>query len=205
MEQIALVGALLASYLIGSIPTSYVVGRVVKGIDLREHGSKNLGATNLFRVLGWRFAIPVGLFDAAKGFIPTALIGPAVSEGMLIPLICGIVAVLGHMFSPFVGFKGGKGVATGAGVVLAMAPLAVLAAFLLWAVLVYLTGYVSLGSIVAAAILPLLTLWLYPGRPAVVWIEAGLAALIIWMHRTNIRRLLNGTESRVGKREGAPS
>ena len=205
MEQIALVGALLASYLIGSIPTSYVVCRVVKGIDLRDHGSKNLGATNLFRLMGWRFAIPVGLFDMAKGFVPTALIGPAVSEGMLFPLVCGMVAVLGHMFSPFVGFKGGKGVATGAGVVLAMAPLAFLGAFLVWAILVYLTGYVSLGSVVAAAILPLLTLWLYPGRPTVVWIEAGLGALIIWMHRANIRRLLNGTESRFRKREGAPS
>ncbi len=205
MEQIALVGALLASYLIGSIPTSYVVCRVVKGIDLRDHGSKNLGATNLFRLMGWRFAIPVGLFDMAKGFVPTALIGPAVSEETLFPLVCGMVAVLGHMFSPFVGFKGGKGVATGAGVVLAMAPLAFLGAFLVWAVLVYLTGYVSLGSVVAAAILPLLTLWLHPGKPTVFWIEAGLGALIIWMHRANIRRLLNGTESRFRKREGAPS
>jgi len=182
-----------------------VVCRVVKGIDLRDHGSKNLGATNLFRVLGWRFAIPVGMFDMAKGFIPTAVIGPAVSSGLLFPLICGVVAVLGHMFSPFVGFKGGKGVATGAGIVLAMAPVAFLVAFLTWAVLVYVTGYVSLGSVVAAAILPLLTLWLYPDRLTVVYIETGLATLIIWMHRANIRRLLNGTESRFGKREGAPS
>ena len=205
MEQIALAGALLVSYLIGSIPTSYVVCRVVKGIDLREHGSKNLGATNLFRLLGWRFAIPVGLFDMAKGFVPTAFIGPAVSGGILVPLLCGLAAVLGHMFSPFVGFRGGKGVATGAGIVLALAPLAFGVAFLVWAVLVYLTGYVSLGSVVAAAILPLVTLWLYPDRLTVVWIEAGLATLIIWMHRANIRRLLNGTESRFGKREGAPS
>jgi glycerol-3-phosphate acyltransferase PlsY len=109
------------------------------------------------------------------------------------------------MFSPFVGFRGGKGVATGAGVVLAIAPLAFLGAFILWGVLVYLTGYVSLGSVVAAAVLPFLTLWLYPGRPAAVGIEAGLAALIIWMHRANIRRLLNGTESQFGKREGASS
>ncbi|TDJ54666.1 MAG: glycerol-3-phosphate acyltransferase, partial [Gemmatimonadetes bacterium] len=116
----------MLSYLIGSIPTSLLVGRLVKGIDLRQHGSKNLGATNLYRVLGWRYAVPVGLFDMAKGYVPVAVVGPAVSNGVLIPLLCGVAAVLGHMFSPFVGFKGGKGVATGAGVVLAMAPLAFL-------------------------------------------------------------------------------
>ncbi len=189
----------MLSYLIGSIPTSLLVGRLVKGIDLRQHGSKNLGATNLYRVLGWRYAVPVGLFDMAKGYFPVAVVGPAVSGGVLIPLLCGVAAVLGHMFSPFVGFKGGKGVATGAGVVLAMAPLAFLGAFGIWALLVFLTGYVSLGSVVAAASLPLLTVWLYPGRPAVLWITAALGALVVWMHRGNIGRLLKGTESRFGR------
>lgn len=189
----------MLSYLIGSIPTSLLVGRLVKGIDLRQHGSKNLGATNLYRVLGWRYAVPVGLFDMAKGYVPVAVVGPAVSGGVLIPLLCGVAAVLGHMFSPFVGFKGGKGVATGAGVVLAMAPLAFLGAFGIWALLVFLTGYVSLGSVVAAASLPLLTVWLYPGRPAVLWITAALGALVVWMHRGNIGRLLKGTESRFGR------
>lgn len=189
----------MLSYLIGSIPTSLLVGRLVKGIDLRQHGSKNVGATNLYRVLGWRYAVPVGLFDMAKGYVPVAVVGPAVSVGVLIPLLCGVAAVLGHMFSPFVGFKGGKGVATGAGVVLAMAPLAFLGAFGIWALLVFLTGYVSLGSVVAAASLPLLTVWLYPGRPAVLWITAALGALVVWMHRGNIGRLLKGTESRFGR------
>ncbi len=189
----------MLSYLIGSIPTSLLVGRLVKGIDLRQHGSKNLGATNLYRVLGWRYAVPVGLFDMAKGYFPVAVVGPAVSGGVLIPLLCGVAAVLGHMFSPFVGFKGGKGVATGAGVGLAMAPLAFLGAFGIWALLVFLTGYVSLGSVVAAASLPLLTVWLYPGRPAVLWITAALGALVVWMHRGNIGRLLKGTESRFGR------
>jgi len=188
------------SYLIGSIPTSFLVGRLVKGIDLRQHGSKNLGATNLYRVLGWRYAVPVGLFDIAKGYVPVAVIGPAVAGGVLIPLLCGVAAVLGHMFSPFIAFKGGKGVATGAGVVLAMAPLAFLVAFGLWMVLVFLTGYVSLGSVLAAASLPLLTAWLYPGRPAVLWITAALGALVVWMHRGNIGRLLKGTESRFGRK-----
>jgi glycerol-3-phosphate acyltransferase PlsY len=187
------------SYLIGSIPTSFLVGRL-KGIDLRQHGSKNLGATNLYRVLGWRYAVPVGLFDIAKGYVPVAVIGPAVAGGVLIPLLCGVAAVLGHMFSPFIAFKGGKGVATGAGVVLAMAPLAFLGAFGIWVVLLLLTGYVSLGSVAAAASLPFLTAWLYPDRPAVLWITAALGALVVWMHRDNIGRLLKGTESRFGRK-----
>ncbi len=199
MSPFALAGALVLCYLIGSIPTSLLVSRLVKGIDLRQHGSKNVGATNLYRVLGWRWAVPVGLFDIAKGYVPAAIVGPAVADGVLIPLLCGVTAVLGHMFSPFVGFKGGKGVATGAGVVLAMAPLAFLGAFGLWALLVFLTGYVSLGSVVAAASLPLLTLWLYPDRPTVLWITAALGALVVWMHRSNIGRLLKGTESRFGR------
>ncbi len=200
MNPFLLAGALVLSYLIGSIPTSFLIGRLVKGIDLRQHGSKNLGATNLYRVLGWRYAVPVGLFDMAKGYVPVAVIGPAVSGGVLIPLLCGVAAVLGHMFSPFIAFKGGKGVATGAGVVLAMAPFAFLGAFGIWIVLVFLTGYVSLGSVVAAASLPLLTVWLYPGRPAVLWITAALGALVVWMHRSNIGRLFKGTESRFGRK-----
>ena len=199
MSPFFLAGALVLCYLIGSIPTSLLVSRLVKGIDLRQHGSKNVGATNLYRVLGWRWAVPVGLFDIAKGYVPAAIVGPAVADGVVVPLLCGVAAVLGHMFSPFVGFKGGKGVATGAGVVLAMAPLAFLAAFGVWALLVFLTGFVSLGSVVAAASLPLLTLWLYPDRPTVLWITAALGALVVWMHRSNIGRLLKGTESRFGR------
>ena len=199
MNPFLLAGALVLSYLIGSIPTSLLVSRLVKGIDLRQHGSKNLGATNLYRVLGWRYAVPVGLFDIAKGYVPVAIVGPAVAPGVLIPLLCGVAAVLGHMFSPFISFKGGKGVATGAGVVLAMAPLAFLGAFGIWIVLVFLTGYVSLGSVVAAASLPLFSAWLYPDRPAVLWITAALGALVVWMHRGNIGRLLKGTENRFGR------
>ena len=107
---------LVASYLLGAIPTSYLAGRLVRGIDLREHGSRNLGATNLYRVLGWRFAIPVGLLDAAKGLIPVLVFAPRVSDSQVFALVCGLTAVVGHVFSIFVGFKGGKGVATAAGV-----------------------------------------------------------------------------------------
>ncbi|HET7025727.1 MAG TPA: glycerol-3-phosphate 1-O-acyltransferase PlsY [Gemmatimonadales bacterium] len=194
--------ALVGSYLVGAIPTSFLVGRLFGGIDLREHGSRNLGATNLFRVLGWRYAIPVGLFDMGKGALPVLLLGPLGPPGGLFPLACGITAVLGHVFSVFVRFRGGKGVATGAGVVLAVAPWAIAVAFCVWALLVYATGYVSVGSIFAAAAYPGAVYLLHPDQRPYIWIHLGLAAAIIWFHRANIRRLLNGTENRF--RRGAP-
>jgi glycerol-3-phosphate acyltransferase PlsY len=197
---------LLASYLLGAIPTSYLAARVFRGIDLREHGSRNLGATNLYRVLGWRFAIPVGLFDAAKGAIPVLLFAPRISPSQLVALLCGVVAIVGHVFSVFVRFRGGKGVATAAGVMLALTPAALGVAALLWALLVYLTGYVSLGSIVAAAVFPVAVYLLErPDPPEILWVDALVAAAIIWFHRANIRRLLQGTENRFGRRAAPPA
>ena len=194
---------LAASYLVGAIPTSYLVGRA-RGIDLREHGSRNLGATNLYRVMGWKFAVPVGLFDVAKGAIPVALFGPQASTSRYFALACGLAAVVGHVYSVFVRFKGGKGVATAAGVVLALSPAAIGAALVLWAAVVFATGYVSLGSIAAAAALPLLVYLLEPGSRDLIWVDALLAGAIIWFHRANIRRLIAGTENRFGRRRSAP-
>jgi glycerol-3-phosphate acyltransferase PlsY len=192
---------LLASYLLGAIPTSYLAARLFRGIDLREHGSRNLGATNLYRVLGWRFAIPVGLFDAAKGLVPVLVFAPRVSSSELFALVCGLVAVVGHVFSVFVGFKGGKGVATAAGVMLGLTPAALGIALFVWIVLVYLTGYVSVGSIAAAAIFPLAVYLIDPPDQAeILWLDLAVAAAIIWLHRANIGRLLNGTENRFGRR-----
>jgi glycerol-3-phosphate acyltransferase PlsY len=191
---------LIASYLLGAVPTSYLAGRLFRGIDLREHGSRNLGATNLYRVLGWRYAVPVGLFDAAKGLVPVLVFAPRVSSSELFALICGLVAVVGHVFSVFVGFKGGKGVATAAGVMLGLTPGALGVAVLVWVALVYLTGYVSVGSIAAAAIFPLAVYLLEPpDRPAMLWLDIAVAAAIVWLHRGNIQRLLNGTENRFGR------
>jgi glycerol-3-phosphate acyltransferase PlsY len=124
--------AVLASYLLGAIPTSYLVGRLFRGIDLREHGSRNLGATNLYRTLGWKFAVPVALFDIAKGAVPVLLIAPLVSPSRLVALACGAAAVVGHVLSVFVRFRGGKGVATAAGVMLGFSPLAVGIAAVVW-------------------------------------------------------------------------
>lgn len=196
---------LLASYLVGAIPASYLAARLVAGIDLREHGSRNLGATNLYRVLGWRYAVPVGLFDIAKGAVPVLLFAPRVSSSELFALGCGVLAVVGHVFSVFVRFRGGKGVATAAGVMLGLTPTALGVAALVWAVLVYLTGYVSVGSIVAAAVFPVAVVLLErPERPEILWVDAAVSAAIIWLHRANIRRLLKGTESRFGRRAAAP-
>jgi acyl phosphate:glycerol-3-phosphate acyltransferase len=192
---------LLASYLLGAVPTSYIAGRLFRGIDLREHGSKNLGATNLYRVLGWRVAVPVGLFDMAKGLIPVLLFAPQVSTSQTFALVCGLTAVVGHVFSVFVGFKGGKGVATAAGVMLGLTPVALLVALAVWIALVFLTGYVSLGSIVAAAVFPVAVRLLDPPeQPEILWLDVAAAAGIIWLHRANIGRLLRGTENRFGRR-----
>lgn len=190
----------LAAYLLGAIPTSYLVGRLAKGIDLRQVGSKNLGATNLYRSLGWRYAIPVGLFDVAKGAIPVWVFGPRLGGGPWWPLALGITAVVGHVFSVFVRFKGGKGVATTAGVVLGVAPWATVLALAAWAVVVRLSGYVSLGSIVAALVLPPAAYLLDPAARPVMGVLVALALFVIVMHRANIGRLRAGTENRFGRR-----
>jgi glycerol-3-phosphate acyltransferase PlsY len=188
------------AYLMGAFPTSYAAGKLFRGIDLREHGSRNLGATNVYRVLGWKFAVPVALVDILKGALPVWLLAPRVGGGLVVALLVGATAVAGHVWSVFVGFKGGKGVATAAGVMLGLAPAAIGVSALVWVTLVWLTGYVSVGSIAGAVTLPLAILLLQPGRRELVLPSAALAAAIVWFHRANIRRLLNGTENRFGRR-----
>jgi len=195
---------LAASYLIGAVPTSYLVGRAFRGIDLRRHGSGNLGATNLYRVLGWKYAVPVALVDIAKGAVPVALLAPLVSDSQYFALAAGLAAVVGHAVSPFVGFKGGKGVATAAGAMLALTPLTIGILVVIWAAIVFSTGYVSLGSIVAAGLLPVLVWVLHPSSRGLVPFDALIALGIVCLHRANIRRLLAGTEHRFGRRAAAP-
>ena len=193
---------LLAAYLLGAIPASYLAGRL-RGIDLREHGSKNLGATNVYRVLGWRFAIPVALFDVGKGAVPVAVFGRwsgVAWEGF--PAVLGVAAVMGHIFSPFIRFRGGKGVATAAGVFVALAPLALLVAVIVWTVCLRLTGYVSLSSLVAAGTFPLWVRLTAPGSEPAFYASIGLAAAVFFTHRHNIARLLAGTENRFRKAVG---
>lgn len=192
---------LVAAYVVGATPTAYLAGRVARGIDLREHGSRNLGATNVYRVLGWRWAIPVALVDVAKGAIPVALFAPAAGGAAWLAVAFGAAAVLGHMYSPYVRFRGGKGVATAAGMFLALAPLAVALALPLWGACLWLTGYVSLSSLLAAAAFPVLVRLTQPAAPPAFWASVALAFLIGFAHRSNIRRLLAGTENRFRTRK----
>ncbi len=189
------------TYLLGSIPTSLIVARVFGGIDLRAFGSRNLGATNLFRAMGWKAAVPVGLFDVLKGTIPV-LLAQRVSNGPPDwPLFVGLAAVAGHVWSPFVRFKGGKGVATAAGVFLALAPWALLVGAAVWGLVVKLTGYVSLGSMVASGAFVASMPLVHPGGPRSTLVAGlGVFGFIVFIHRANIRRLIAGTESRFGRK-----
>ncbi len=192
---------LAGAYLLGAVPTSFVAGKLGRGIDLRAHGSKNLGATNVFRILGWKYAIPVVLVDIAKGAVPVALFGAWSGLGAAWAAAFGATAVLGHVFSPFVGFRGGKGVATAAGMFIALAPLAVAIALPVWGLSLWLTGYVSVSSIVASVTFPVWVRLTEPAAQAAFYASLGLAGLIVFSHRANIRRLLAGTENRFRTRK----
>ena len=188
---------LALAYVIGATPTSYWVGLAAHGLDLREHGSGNLGATNALRVMGWKSAIPVLLIDIGKGLVPAALFPPLVGVEFPWGFLFGLAAIGGHMFSFWVGFKGGKGMATGAGVLLALAPTAVLIGFILWFCVTIGSGYVSLASILVAMAMPLIiALTPHQGGVELVWLSSVLAAFIVWKHRTNVRRLIRGEENR---------
>jgi glycerol-3-phosphate acyltransferase PlsY len=194
----------VASYFIGAFPTSYVVGRVLRGIDMRQEGSGNLGATNTFRVLGWKAAVPVFMVDIFKGFAPTFFF-PRIdgSPHWEWALAFGAAAILGHVFSVYVRFKGGKGVAAGAGVFLALAPWAVLAGLIVWVSLVATTRIVSISSIVAVLVVPPVV-YLTKGAGPVLCLSLALMAFVIWAHRSNIGRLLRGEEHRFGRAKASP-
>jgi acyl phosphate:glycerol-3-phosphate acyltransferase len=189
---------LAASYLLGAIPASYLAARWARGIDLREHGSGNLGATNTFRVLGAKVAAPVMVFDVAKGFVPAFFFQRWDSSAdWRWALAYGVAAIVGHVFSLYMRFKGGKGVATGAGVFLGLAPLAVLAAFVVWLVTLKLSRMVSLASILAALVM-VPALFVAEPHWEVRAMGVAVAAFIVFAHRSNVRRILRGEEPRFG-------
>lgn len=188
---------LLASYLAGSIPSSWLAGRLA-GVDLTRRGSGNLGGTNVFRVLGWKAAVPVVLVDIGKGFVP-AWFFPAWDghPAAALALAYGLCAIAGHIWSPFTGFRGGKGVATSGGVLLALAPLALLLGALVWTGIVLLTRTVSVASLVAATMIPVIA-WLSDAPASTVAFTAALAVLVWFTHRENIARLRRGEELAFG-------
>ena len=189
---------LLAAYAAGAIPTAFWTGRL-HGKDLRTLGSCNLGATNVQRVLGWRAAIPVGLFDIFKGFAPVWWF-PQLDDRTAPwwTVAYGGAAILGHVFSFWVRFRGGKGVATSAGVLVAVAPVAAAIGFGTWLVALAASRMVSVASMAAAVAVPLAGLFLDPG-PAVMVFLGLMAVFVVWAHRSNIRRLLAGEEPRIDR------
>ena len=187
--------ALLLSYLLGSIPNGLWLCRALWHVDLRQHGSHNIGATNAWRTLGKGPGFLVFFLDMLKGLLAVWL-GEMLVGTPLVMILCGVLAIVGHSLSLFLRFHGGKGVAAGLGVILMLMPKVTVIVFLVWLLLVLATRYVSLGSIVAAALVPVLALVF--GYPA-LYVAFGVlaAALIIVRHRSNITRLLNGTENRI--------
>ena len=190
----------VVAYFVGSIPTGYLWGRA-KGVDIRKAGSGNIGATNVFRILGKGAGITVLVIDALKGFVPAKflLFGVAPGTEEYHAMLAGLCAILGHNYTCWLRFKGGKGIATTAGALLAIVPAAFGIAFGIWLVVFSLSKYVSLASVVAALVLPF-AVWLMGRSPRLIVLASILSALAIYKHRTNIRRLMNGTEHRFGKK-----
>ncbi|MGO8836266.1 MAG: glycerol-3-phosphate 1-O-acyltransferase PlsY [Limisphaerales bacterium] len=205
--MLAYIIIVVAAYFLGSIPTGYLVGRA-KGIDIRTVGSGNIGATNVMRALGKPVGIAVLLLDALKGYAAVAWVcpsllkifnGPAAGVQTL-SIVAGIAAVMGHNFTCWLKFKGGKGIATSGGAYLALAPLAVGIAVAAFVLAVILTRYVSIGSIAAAVALPA-AVWCLPGNHLFLrLVTTALGAMAIYKHKSNIKRLMVGTESRIGRK-----
>jgi glycerol-3-phosphate acyltransferase PlsY len=236
------------AFLLGSIPFGLIIARA-KGINIREHGSGNIGATNVLRVVGKKYGITCLLLDALKGFIPVliainliritgksnpleiaaltpfALILPASGQffGQLVHVLTALAAILGHNYSPWVGFRGGKGIATSAGVLLGLMPFGVLLLLVVWLAVFAITRYVSLASIIAATALPLMvhygarvhhlhndksqpTLWeASTWNKPLFFFSIVIAVLAVWKHRANIQRLRDGTESRFTRSKPSPA
>mgnify|MGYP001126398981 CR=1 FL=1 len=182
-------------FVCGSVPSGLWLVKAVHGIDIRQYGSKNIGSTNVFRTVGGKTAALVLLCDAGKGII-AAYLAQTLTGDMYVVLFAAIGALLGHNYSLFLGFKGGRGVATGLGLLIFLMPKVSGVCFLVWLAIVLTTRYVSLGSCVGALCAPFLA-W-YFGYPLPVLIFAGIAAaFVIIRHKDNIKRLLNGTESKI--------
>ncbi|HEY7234265.1 MAG TPA: glycerol-3-phosphate 1-O-acyltransferase PlsY [Gemmatimonadaceae bacterium] len=199
--------AIALAYVAGSFPSAYLAGKA-RGVDLRKHGSGNLGATNVIRVLGTKIGLVVFAVDVAKGALPVLLL-PRYTISSFPPvwlaIACGVSAILGHTRPVFLLFKrGGKGVATAAGVFLALAPIQTLLVLIVFAVVLFTSGYVSLGSLISATLLPVLIGVTLGPRSPVFTISVLVAVFVYWTHRANIGRLQKGEEHRFGKAGAAP-
>lgn len=211
-----LIFVVILSYLVGSIPNSIIVSKLVRGIDIREYGSGNAGGTNVFRILGWKYGLLVILLDALKGALAVVIIARLYLDSIpfsnitpfddftLVQIICGVAAVVGHIWTAFAGFKGGKGIATGLGVLMMIVTVDMALALGVFFIVVFASRYISLGSLMAAVSVPLILIIRenifgvdIPGYHTLLPFCIMLALLVIYTHRKNIGRLLDGSESKI--------
>ncbi len=203
---------ILISYLLGSIPTSIILSKVFGGIDIREHGSGNAGGTNVVRVLGWKIGIFVMIIDVLKGTVATAWVSQmqlinsntvSIFDPFMLSVICGIAAIIGHVWTIFAKFRGGKGVATGMGMMIALSPTDISVGVIIFIIIVSLTKYVSVGSMFGVASI-VLSIFIrknifnaeIQGYEILLWSTSLISLFIIYTHRANIKRLLSGTENK---------
>lgn len=215
--MLSTITVLFISYVMGSVPSAIWVGKIFKGVDVREHGSGNAGTTNTFRVLGVPFGVTVFIMDFMKGFVPSfwlSIIAFDLFSGPLSPpnweveaflkIMCGLMAVVGHMFPIFAKFRGGKGAATACGMLFGIEPISIAISFSLFGIILLVSKYVSLASIISTAVYPitLLIMKYVLGMEvdgSIIIFASVVAFGIIYRHKSNIQRLIDGTESRVGK------
>lgn len=209
---------IVISYFIGSLPTAIIVSKRFFGFDIRSKGSGNMGSTNAFRILGWKWGLFVQIVDILKGYIAVVFVAGFIGDGLIFPnatmfehltllkILAGVSSVVGHIWSVFAGFKGGKGVNTAAGMLIGLAPYDVLIAFSLFALTVIFSGYISLGSIMAAFSIPSSMIVRYnifgadiPGYGILIYFALGLMVLVLYTHRANIKRLIEGSENKFSK------
>ncbi len=192
---------ILLSYILGSIPFSYILGKVLKGVDLRLHGSGNVGATNALRVLGWQIGLPALILDIIKGFAAVKIAAVIIPDNSTVLIVAGFTAILGHIFTIFLRFKGGKGVAASAGVFSALIPVPFFIALLSFLLVTALSRYVSLGSIVGALVLVIMqTVYTFQNGMQdyeYLILTIIVALFIIIKHRSNFKRIIGGTENKI--------
>ncbi len=211
-----LVAIIILSYLVGSVPNSLIMGKLTHGVDVRNYGSGNAGGTNMFRVFGWKYGVSVILMDMFKGYIATMVIiklmigpmpfpnGTPFEDITVLRIIAGCSAIIGHIWSVFAGFRGGKGIATAGGVLFSLATIEVAVTLAIFAIVFAIWRYVSLGSIIAAIAFPLTMFFRHnifhaylEGYNTLIFFSIGISVLLIYTHRSNIQRLIAGTESRL--------
>ncbi len=194
----------IVSYLIGSIPSALWMGKITKGIDIREHGSGNVGTTNTFRVLGWKSGVVVAAIDLSKGWLASNMVAKIVPHGeyyVLVSMTAGLIAVIGHMFPIYSSFRGGKGAITAGGVMLGVAPVSALLAMAVFLIVMFTTRYVSLASILAVLSYPVMLMFAFDkavlAGPYLMIAGILIPLTVVIKHKDNIVRLLKGTENRI--------